>query len=100
MKELRAICSKVTEFTVADIDRYKYFPDILAYDIYGNTQLDYIVMLCNGIIDPKEFDFSRSTLYLPAKSVLNQFLTEIANSEDDWISINTQDLKRELKENS
>jgi len=97
LSELKSLCSKVTSFTVQDIDRYKYFPDILAYDLYGNVQLDYIVLLCNGMIDPKEFDFSRSTLYLPTKAVLNQFLTEVYKSEANWISINEYDLKEEMK---
>lgn len=100
MSELKAVCSKVTSFTVKDIDRYRYFPDILAYDLYGNVQLDYIVMLCNGMIDPKEFDFSRSVLYLPTKAVLNEFLSEIYNSEQTWRRINNDDLKREMAENS
>lgn len=96
MPELRKICSRVDEFTADDIRKYRYFPDLLAYDIYGTTQLDFIVMICNGIIDPKEFDFHRKYLMLPKKTILKEFLSAVYNSERDWISMN----RTEIQQNS
>lgn len=93
LSELKNCCLKVTEFTEEEITKYKYAPDMLAYDIYGSVQLDFIILLCNGIIDPKEFDFKRKSILLPKKSVLNEFLSKVYNSESSWIDINRSEVK-------
>ena len=92
MPELKRICVRVEEITSEQIAKYKYAPDMLAYDIYGSVQLDFIVLLCNGIIDSKEFAMNRAYLTLPRPSVLNQFLSEVYNSESNWITTNRTEL--------
>ena len=74
IKELKSVCMKITEFTNEEIKRYMYSPDLLAYDVYGSTQLDFIILLCNGMIDPKEF------------------LSKVYNSETDWMNLNRSEL--------
>lgn len=88
IKELKSICIKVNSLTVEEIAKYKYDPGLLSYDIYGTTSLDFIILLCNGIIDPKEFDFKRSYLMLPKASSLSTILSAIYNSESKWLEIN------------
>ena len=84
--ELKAISVRVETFTEEDVARYKYQPDLLAYDLYNSTQLDFILMLVNGIIDPKEFDFNRGYLLIPPKKYLKQFLSEVYNAERKWLN--------------
>lgn len=98
LSELKNLCIKVNKITEEDIARYKYNPDLLAYDVYGSTQLDFIILLCNGIIDPKEFDFKRKYLLLPTSSILNEFLSRIYNSESSWIDLNRAELKEAKKQ--
>lgn len=93
LAELKKLCNKITEFSEEEINKYKYAPDMLAYDVYGSTQLDFIILLCNGIIDPKEFDFKRKYIMLPKAAILNEFLSRVYNSEIDWIETNRADLK-------
>ena len=81
MDELRAISVKVDEFSAKEINKYKYHPDLLAYAVYGSTQLDFIILLANGIIDPKEFNFKRKYIYIPPKNYLDEFLSLIYNKE-------------------
>jgi len=88
MRELKDMCLEVTEFTQDEINKYKYAPDLLAYDVYGSTQLDFIVLLCNGIIDPKEFDLQRGKIFLPTLIDLTDFLSKVYESEGTWININ------------
>jgi len=88
MKELKDICLEVTDFTQEEINKYRYAPDLLAYDIYGSTQLDFIVLLCNGIIDPKEFDLNKGKIYLPTLIDITNFLSETYSSESEWLNIN------------
>ena len=58
LDELTSTCTTY-RFTTAEYRRYKYAPDLLSYDIYGTPSLDFIILICNGVIDPKEFDFNR-----------------------------------------
>lgn len=88
MKELKQLCVQIPKenITVDQLARYKYNPDLLAYDVYGTTQLDFIVLYCNNIIDPKEFDFHHRYLYLPRASVLQTFLSEIYSTDYSTLS--------------
>ena len=83
INELKKLCVPVPKenITPEQIARYKYNPDLLAYDLYGSTQLEFIVLYCNNIIDPKEFDFHNKYLYLPKASVLQSFLSSVYQSE-------------------
>jgi hypothetical protein len=86
LDELKSLCVEVNTITEEEKATYKYAPDLLAYHLYGSTQLDFIIMLCNGIIDPKEFDFKTNVLLLPRPDTLTEFLSEVYNSESAWIA--------------
>lgn len=83
---VRGMCIKVTQFTSEEIAKYKYHPDLLSYYLYGTTQLDFLIMIINGIIDPKEFDFKRGYLLLPKKPYLKFVLSEIRDANKNWIA--------------
>lgn len=89
IEELNSICSDYFELTPDQYRKYKYSPDILAYDVYGSTQLDFIIMKANGIIDPKEFNLKK--IRLPYNSKLKVFLNSVYNSNYDYISQNRAD---------
>jgi hypothetical protein len=93
MEDLKKQCDTIKEITEEEKARYKYRPDLLSYDLYGSVQLDFIILLCNGIIDPKEFDFKRGYLRLISRLKLKRIMNEIYNSEYDWIKINRNALK-------
>ena len=73
---------------LTDVERikYRYKPYLFAYDLYGTREIAFIIMMLNGIIDPKEFDFRFRYLTLPKASVLQQFLSSVYNSEKDWLT--------------
>ena len=85
LDEILMCCVKVTEMTPKDKVRYRYNPDLLAWDLYGNTQLDYLILLCNDMADPKEFDLKKNYLMLPRPSILKELLSQIYESEHEWI---------------
>lgn len=82
-------CCVEHTFSNEEYKKYIYSPDILAYDIYGSTQLDWIILLCNDMIDPK--DFNLKTVKLPYASVLNELLSEIYSANSGYISQNRDD---------
>lgn len=77
------------ELTDEEYKKYKYCPDLLAYDVYGSVQLDFVILILNDIFDPKEF--VNKTIKLVPASVLQQFLNEVYGKEYGWIQQNRAD---------
>ena len=77
-----------------EFGKYKYSPDLLAYDIYGSVQLDFIILFINDMVDPKEFN--RQTIKLPYASVMAELLSEIYNSDQEYIKYNRSNTGTEL----
>lgn len=78
LPELMKECIDVT-LDKDEYIRYKYAPDLLAFDVYGSVQLDFIILYMNGIIDPKDFDFK--VVKLVRSSVLKDFLNHVFGSQ-------------------
>jgi hypothetical protein len=90
LDELVSIC-KVVKLTRKERNKYKYAPDLLAYDVYGSVQLDFVILAVNDMIDPKDFNLKK--LKLPTASNLSAFLNEVYTCNSSWISKNRYDLK-------
>lgn len=93
LPEILQNCVKVTEFSNEEIVKYKYCPDLLAWDVYGNTQLDFLILMCNDMCDPKEFNFKKKYLYLPKVKVMKELLSRIYNAEYRWLQQSAEDIK-------
>lgn len=76
-------------FTVAEYNKYKYAPDLLSYDLYKTTQLDFVIMLLNDMVDPKEFTLK--TVKLPNANVLRVVLSDIMSVNSGFIAQNRAD---------
>lgn len=85
LPELKPKCVTV-KLSNEELKRYRYCPDLLAYHIYESVQLDFIIMLLNDMVDPKEFD--KQTIILPSASVLGHFLSIIYGKEAPYIQQN------------
>lgn len=88
LQELKSICVEV-ELNPAQYRKFKYCPDLLAYEIYGSTQLDFIILLLNDMIDPKDFDSKK--LKLPYTNQINDFLSKIYNTNAGYLEQNRID---------
>lgn len=66
--------------TLSDVEyrRYKYKPRLLAYDLYGSTDLYFIIMIFNNICDIKDFTMRKIKLLSRSNlSIINKiFITE------------------------
>ena len=63
--------------------------DLLAYEVYGSTQLDFVILAVNNMIDPREFTHKR--ILLPMSSILSLFLSDVKNSNTGYIAQNRVD---------
>ncbi|MBR1987730.1 MAG: hypothetical protein IKA36_01690, partial [Clostridia bacterium] len=75
--------------------KYKYKPWLLAYDLYGAVECEFVLMTLNSIIDPKDFDFKRMKAILPNN--LSNILGRIYSANSLLLNTNRSDMKIELK---
>ena len=78
MQELRQISFKV-RLNNKEYYKYAYKPKLLSFDLYGTTELYFIILLLNDMADVKEF--TKNPIYLPKPSLLSDFLTNVYNAE-------------------
>lgn len=65
--------------------KYMYKPKLLAYDIYGNPELYFIILALNNMCSVKDFDIKK--IKLLKTEILNEFITYIYNAEKKAIEI-------------
>ena len=85
---LKSGCMKV-KLSSKELKNYRYNPDILAYDLYGSVQLDFVILILNDMYDPKEFN--KTTLYLPKPNTLSKFLNAVYSKESGYLEQNRAD---------
>ena len=64
--------------------KYVYKPKLLCYDIYGNPELYFVILLMNDMADVKEF--TKPTVKMLRKSDMSELLTLIYNAEKKAIA--------------
>lgn len=77
--------------------KYRYKPYLLAYDIYGSAELDFVIMMLNGIIDPKDFDFSKVKIIKNA--TLTSLMSRIMIVNEKFVKTTQSNLKEDFKNN-
>ena len=70
-------CVKVT-LTDKDMYKYKYRPKLLCDMLYNNGELYYLILLINDMYSVKQF--TKSLIYLPRRTTMNQLCGYIYNS--------------------
>ena len=88
LEELKSQCISV-QFSEEELKKYKYNADLLAYNLYGSVQLDFVILLLNDMYDPKEF--TKKNVILPHSSTLSKFLNDVYSKEEGYIQQNRAD---------
>lgn len=83
------LLTETIEMSNEEYKKYRFAPDILAFDVYGSTQLDFIILYINDMADPKEFD--RKTVKLIKNSVLKELLSQIYSSNKNYLDYNRRE---------
>jgi len=71
------------EFDDKEYIRYLYKPKLLAYDVYGDAELYFIILYINSIYTVKDFNFKKVRML--KKDTLEFILSSIYNAEKDNI---------------
>ena len=85
---------------LTDVERikYRYKPYLFAYDLYGTREIAFIIMMLNGIIDPKEFDYNK--IRVLRYNDLTAIINRIGAINEDYINKNKSKLKKDFKNNT
>lgn len=84
--ELKELAEELT-LTDEQFSKYKYDGVfLLAYYLYGNRELAFIILLINGIYDSKQFN--KRKVKLIRKEILMNFLNQVYNAEKEYIQRN------------
>ena len=80
---LRDMQEKAIECTLSKAERDRYFlkPRILSSDIYGTTELYYIILRINNMWSPKQFTLDNNKIKMLTKDHMNDFLSAIMRVE-------------------
>ena len=70
-------CVPVT-LSVFELDKYKYRPKLLCYDVYGNGELGFIILVINDMYSVKQF--IKSKLLLPTRTNMSTICKYIYNT--------------------
>ena len=90
--------TQTVALTAKEQAKYRYKPYLFAFDLYGSTEAKFIIMMLNGIIDPKEFDFEKVKVI--SYSNLVTILNRMQAVNEDYLNINRSKLKEDFKNNS
>ncbi len=78
MEELKNAAVSIS-LTPEQQNAYFYKPKVLCYDIYGNPELYFIILLMNDMADVKEF--TKPTLKMLRKDHMSALISYIYNAE-------------------
>ena len=79
------------EMTNEELNKYIYKPKLLSYDLYGSTELYFVILFINGIYDIK--DFNKRNIKLLKKDTMKEILEAIYNAEQDYINANRSSIE-------
>ena len=80
------LLSQTIEMTDSEYHKYRFKPKLLAYDLYGSTELFFTILYINGMYNIKDFD--RKTIKLISKKNMVDLLEAIYNAERNYITTN------------
>lgn len=66
-----------------EFDKYKYKPRLLSIDLYGTTELFFVILAVNGMASEKEF--SKQTIKLIPVSTLKDMMQQVYANEKQHI---------------
>lgn len=96
LEDLKQVSVEYT-FTEEEYIKYKYRPKLLAYDIYGSTELYFVILAINDTCNIK--DFNKRKIRLLYKTDLDRLLNQIFSVEENRIHLNRKSIELGETEN-
>lgn len=84
---------KLVSVTESERIKYAYKPKLLSYDVYGTTELFFILLAMNGMCNLKQFDLSERTFFALTPQDCSTFVNDIYNAESAYIQLNRTNIE-------
>lgn len=91
MEEMNAR-RKIVSVTETERIKYAYKPKLLAYYIYGSTELFFLLLALNGMCNLKQFDLSERRFFALTPQDASTYMSNIYNAESEYIRLNRSNL--------
>lgn len=86
---------RIVDLTTSEYHKYRYNPKLLAYDIYGTTELWFMILMANEIYSITEFSQQRIILY---DSAIILKINRMLNLDREFLENNSMEVKSEIEE--
>lgn len=83
---------KIVSVTETERIKYAYKPKLLAYDIYGSTELFFLLLALNSMCNLKQFDLSERRFFALTPQDASTYMSNIYNAESEYIRLNRSNL--------
>lgn len=83
---------KIVSVTETERIKYAYKPKLLAYDIYGSTEVFFVLLAMNGMCNMKQFDLVERKFFALTPQDCAQFMSDIYNAEYQYLKLNRTSL--------
>lgn len=87
MDEIKQKRKSVT-VTETEKTKYAYKPKLLAYDLYGSTELFFILLAMNDMCNIKQFNLAEKHFFALTPQDTASFLSDIYNAESAYLKLN------------
>lgn len=74
----------VVKLSNDEMAKYKYRPKLLCFDIYGSTELAFIILIINDMSSVKQF--TKNTLYMPRRDIMQELIRYLINANNSAIN--------------
>lgn len=91
LDDLKKLCKTVI-VNLHEKAKYIYKPKLLSYDIYGSTELSFVLLAVNGKCNLKEFDLIDNMFYALTPSDMASMLNKIKLAESEYLALNRNNL--------
>ena len=85
LDEIKPVRS-VYKMTDEEYLRYQMRPDLFCYDMYGDQDLEWIILALNNILSPA--DFVKKTVYYISPQYMTKLMSNIINAENNYTIYN------------
>ena len=79
---------KLVSVTESERIKYAYKPKLLSYDIYGSTEVFFLLLAMNGMFNMKQFDLSEKKFFALTPQDASIFSSDIYNAEYQYLTLN------------
>ena len=76
--EIRSEYCVPVKLNMDQLEKYKYRPKLLCFDMYGNGELAFILLLANDMCSVKSF--TKDTILMPRVTMMNELVKYLSNA--------------------